>query len=421
MEFKVEKVLDLKNFILNSKSIICFSLDFEGNVLYCNEGYKRILGYSEVNIKNNLINPLFQSLIIDSKDILLFNGIITFKRAHLNSSYVCQIYKLNSELFFLCEYDGLEVETLLKEMSYNTLSINNMNRELIKKEIMLKNAIIKENLIMVEALNNANMLLKDKVRERTKELEAKNKELEKISNDKSRILGIVAHDLRSPIGGIFSLSEYINTTMKEINLGKQVELPELDECLEFIEVITDSSKHLLELINDIIDVSAIETGKLTINLERINYISFLNKTIGIDKELAKNKNITILMSLEIEDNLAICVDKIKISQVINNFLENAIKFSYPLGKITLKVEDEGEYITTKVIDEGEGIPKSQRDRLFKIFSKTSIVPTGGERSNGLGLYISQNIIEAHNGIIGFEENVDRGSIFYFKLKKDLGM
>ncbi|MGV8981887.1 ATP-binding protein [Clostridium sp.] len=287
-------------------------------------------------------------------------------------------------------------------------------------EAFKKNALIKENLYMVEALKNTNIELKDKVRERTQELEAKNKELEKISNDKSRILGIVAHDLRSPVGGIFSLSEYVYNAVKEITLEQTANLDELNESLEFIEMITDSSKYLLDLINDIIDVSAIETGKLTLKLERINYISFLNKTIGIDKELAKNKNIAILMSLEIDDNLVICVDKIKISQVINNFLQNAIKFSHPLGKIILKVEDDGEYITTKVIDEGEGIPKSQRDRLFKIFSKTSIVPTGGERSNGLGLYISQNIIDAHKGIIGFEENVNRGSTFYFKLRKDLG-
>ena len=78
MEF--EKILNLKSFLLNSKSVICFSLDFEGNVLFHNEGYKRILGYSEENIKENLINPLLQSLIIDSKDSLVFSGIITLKR-----------------------------------------------------------------------------------------------------------------------------------------------------------------------------------------------------------------------------------------------------------------------------------------------------------------------------------------------------
>ena len=298
---------------------------------------------------------------------------------------------------------------------WNLFDLKNSVNEAFKK-----NDLIKENLIMVETLKNANIILKDKVRERTQELVVKNEELEKISNDKSRILGIVAHDLRSPVGGIFSLSEYIYTAVKEITSEEPVKCAELNESLEFIEMITESSKYLLELINDIIDVSAIETGKLALNLEKINYLSFLKKAIGIDKELAKNKDISILTLLEIEDNLVICMDKIKISQVINNFLENAIKFSYPLGKIILKVEDDGEYITTKVIDEGKGIPKSQRDKLFKIFSKTSIVPTGGERSNGLGLYISQNIIEAHDGIIGFEENVNMGSIFYFKLRKDLG-
>jgi signal transduction histidine kinase len=166
-------------------------------------------------------------------------------------------------------------------------------------------------------------------------------------------------------------------------------------------------------------MSAIETGNLKLKLETIDYCPFINKIISMNQELAKNKNITILSSFEIKDNFTICVDKIKVSQVINNFIQNAIKFSYSFGKIILKVEIEGEYITTKVIDEGEGIPKSQRDKLFKVFSKTSIAPTGGERSDGLGLYISRNIIEAHDGIIAFEENLIKGSTFYFKLRKDL--
>jgi signal transduction histidine kinase len=284
------------------------------------------------------------------------------------------------------------------------------------KEAFEKSALIRENSTMVEALKNTNIILKDKVRERTQELEVKNEELKKISSDKSRILGIVAHDLRSPIGSIFSLSEYIYTSVKEQTIKEPVKCAELNESLEFIEMITNSSEYLLALINDIIDMSAIETGKLTLKLENIAYIPFINKIISMNQELAKNKKITILSLLEIKGDLTICVDKIKVSQVINNFIQNAIKFSYPLGKIILKVEVDGDYITTKVIDEGEGIPKSQRDKLFKVFSKTSIVPTGGERSNGLGLYISQNIIEAHGGIIGFEENSIKGSTFYFRIR-----
>ena len=285
------------------------------------------------------------------------------------------------------------------------------------KEAFEKNTLIRENSIMVETLKNTNIILKDKVRERTQELEVKNEELEKISNDKSKILGIVAHDLRSPIGGIFSLSKYISSDVKAVNSEEPVRFARLKESIEFLEIITDSSKYLLDLINDILDVSVIETGELTLNIENIKYIPFLNKAIGIDKESAKNKNITIRVLLEIEYNIIICMDKIKISQVINNFLQNAIKFSHPFGKIILKVYDDGDYITTKVIDEGEGIPKLERNKLFKIFSKTSSTPTGGEKSNGLGLYISQRIIDAHDGIIGFEENENTGSIFYFKLKK----
>ena len=285
------------------------------------------------------------------------------------------------------------------------------------KEAFEKNALINENSIMVETLKNTNIILKDRVIARTQELDLKNKQLQKTSNDKSKILGIVAHDLRSPIGGIFSLSKYIYTAVKEVISQEPVRFPKLKESIECINIITDSSKYLLELINDVIDVSVIETGKLELKLENLNYIPFLNKAICIDKLSAKNKSITIILVFEITNDLVITMDKIKISQVISNFLQNAIKFSYPFGKIILTVQDDGDYITTKVIDEGEGVPKSERDKLFKVFSKTSTIPTGGERCNGLGLYISQKIIDAHDGKIGYEDNANAGSIFYFKLRK----
>ncbi|HEY5563654.1 MAG TPA: hybrid sensor histidine kinase/response regulator [Clostridiaceae bacterium] len=288
------------------------------------------------------------------------------------------------------------------------------------KEGFEKNTLIRENLDVVKGLNCANVILEDKVTERTQELEAKNKQLEIISNDKSKIIGVVAHDLRSPVGGIFTLSKYIYSNVKEVAIKESVKNDVFTESLEFLEIITDSSKYLLDLINDILDVSDIETGKLSLNLESINYIPFLNKAISIERELAKNKNITVISQMKIESSSTLSMDKIKISQVINNFLENAIKYSSPFGKVIIKVEDDGDYITTKVIDGGAGIPESQRDRLFKIFSKTSTTPTGGEKSHGLGLYISKKIIEAHHGIIGLEDNLNSGSIFYFKLRKNLG-
>lgn len=407
MELGQAKISILKTFLLNSQSIICFSTDFEGNILFRNEGYKLILGYSERNIKPNFINPQFDSLVIGGEGSCVFKGLMTLSKKPLNFSYLAQIYRLCDELFFLCEYDGLELEVLFKEMSSNTQIINNLNRELIKQEIILQN-----NISCLQDLQN-------KLIERTQELEAKNKELEKISNDKSKILGIVAHDLRAPVGGIFSLSEYISTTARKLISQEPAKYADLDLSLEFSELIQESSKYLLGLINDILDVSTIETGRLTLNVESVNYRPFFNKVVAINKELAKSKNITVLSRLEIDDNVAISIDKIKISQVINNFLQNAIKFSAQGGKIVLEIEDNGDYITTKVIDEGEGIPISQRDRLFKMFSKTSTTPTGGEKGNGLGLYISKNIIDAHNGFVGFEENVKKGSIFYFKLRKSL--
>jgi signal transduction histidine kinase len=160
----------------------------------------------------------------------------------------------------------------------------------------------------------------------------------------------------------------------------------------------------------------IETGRLILNLENVNYISFLNDTIPLYMELAKNKGIRILLLPE-EKYIQLSIDRIKISQVITNFIHNAIKFSNSNTTVKIEVEVEGDYVVTKIIDEGEGIPLSQRELLFKMFSKTASLPTAGEKGSGLGLYISKRIIEAHDGVIGFQGNETTGSTFYFKLKR----
>jgi two-component system, NtrC family, sensor kinase len=262
MEFKFEKVLNLKEFLVNSKSIICFLLDFKGNVLFCNEGYKRILGYSEKNIKDYLINPLFQSLIIHFDDHLIFDGIITFKKRSLNASYVSQIYKCSEGLFFVCEYDSLELETLFNEMSSNTLLINNMNRELIKKEIMLKNTI-----------------------SQLKETQAMLIHSEKMSALGQLVAGM-AHEINNPMAYVisnvemmeqyfYSLKEFIEDSEKEnmLNLQSLKEKHDIDYILEdfvaLYKATLEGGERIKKIVSELRDYSRIDSSeKNIINVEK---------------------------------------------------------------------------------------------------------------------------------------------------------
>jgi signal transduction histidine kinase len=108
-------------------------------------------------------------------------------------------------------------------------------------------------------------------------------------------------------------------------------------------------------------------------------------------------------------------DQNKIEQVLNNLISNAIKYSHPHTTITIEVLKEKAFVVTNVIDQGQGIPQDELPHVFKAFQKTSTKPTAGEKSTGLGLAIVKKIVEGHQGEIGVESEVGKGSTFFFKL------
>jgi len=116
-----------------------------------------------------------------------------------------------------------------------------------------------------------------------------------------------------------------------------------------------------------------------------------------------------------KNGLILSVDDGKINQVLNNLIGNAIKYSYPESKITIRVFKEDAQVVTQVIDEGQGIPEKEIEGLFNPFKRASVQPTSGETSHGLGLAIVKKIIEGHNGRVGVTSKSGKGSVFYFTL------
>jgi len=236
-------------------------------------------------------------------------------------------------------------------------------------------------------------------------LQQSNDQLRELNNQKNEFLGMAAHDLRNPIAVIQNASLILSRYSSENLSGKQK---------EFLRKIHDTSKFMLELLNNLLDISKIEAGKLDLGITKNNYPDFVRKNVEFNGFFATEKDISIdlVLSNEIPP---IDFDQNKIEQVLNNLISNAIKYSHPHTTITIEVLKEKAFVVTKVIDQGQGIPQDELSHVFKAFQKTSTKPTAGEKSTGLGLAIVKKIVEGHQGEIGVESEVGKGSTFFFKL------
>jgi signal transduction histidine kinase len=236
-----------------------------------------------------------------------------------------------------------------------------------------------------------------------RELAKQNFELERLNRLKTQFLGMAAHDLRTPIGHIISFSDLL------LDEAATVLSP---EQLEFLSIIQSSSEFMLTLIDDFLDVSAIESGHLNLNRRPADPRKLLEHNVALNAMLAQKKHIQV--ALQIEGPLpTVSLDQGKIAQVLDNLISNAIKFSQPGTAVTVRAVAQDRGVRIAVCDQGPGIPEGERGKLFQPFGKTSVRSTAGESSTGLGLAIVRKIVEGHGGRIWVESEVGVGSSFVF--------
>lgn len=240
-----------------------------------------------------------------------------------------------------------------------------------------------------------------------REIGKKNKELEKLNDDKIKFLRIAAHDLRNPVSAILSSSMMLLDDAKERFTNTE---------MEFLSIIQQSSEFVLTLLNQLLDVSVIESGNLNLHLSNINLVSLIKSNIALNKVIAERKSIKINFSCD-ETEINLVVDKVKLEQVLNNLISNSVKFSFPNSETNIMLAQNDKQVIIMVVDKGQGIPLEEQSNLFQPFAKTSVQSTGGERNTGLGLSICKKIIEAHNGKIWLDSEPGVGTTFYIALPK----
>jgi two-component system, sensor histidine kinase and response regulator len=230
-------------------------------------------------------------------------------------------------------------------------------------------------------------------------LKLKQKELFEINQMKNKFLGIAAHDLRNPIISIRGFSELL---LKEPSNFTE-------DQKEFLSIIYTTSRGMLAMLNDLLDVSLIESGRMEMNKRLESLKKIVQDKIRVNSFQARQKQIAIHQ--ELYDVPSIEFDSHRIGQAVDNLISNAIKFAPYGSHIYLILKQYGNKIKFSVRDEGPGIPKEEQHLLFSEFHRLSIRPTAGETSTGLGLAITKKIMEAHGGSIEFESSEGAGSTF----------
>ncbi len=243
------------------------------------------------------------------------------------------------------------------------------------------------------------------LQDKAAELEDAYEELKKMDKLKSEFISNISHELRTPLTSIKGYASLIlDEKMGNLN----------DKIRDSLDIIDRNVDRLTDLIDDMLDLTRMETGKINYKMERIQLDEVVRNSVEDLRLSASKKGLEITYKLP-EYPLNITGDKGRLTQVMTNLLENAIKFTPSGGKIHIEVEDRDKDIHVKVTDTGIGIPDDKLSEIFTKFYQVDSSTTRKTGGTGLGLYMVRNIIAAHNGKIWVESKLGEGSKFHFIL------
>ncbi len=237
-------------------------------------------------------------------------------------------------------------------------------------------------------------------------LENANQQLTESNTELNKFIGMAAHDIRNPVGSIQMFAEML---LEKESIS--------EEDKSYIQMVESAAGRSLQILNDTLNISKIQSGTISMNKKKADYISFIKESVALNKYLADKKSQSIYFESAI-DSLEMEFDQSRLAQVLNNLLTNAIKYSNMNTSITVKVEFSGEkreIVLTSIKDQGLGIDEKYHATLFDPFTTTANQPTNNESKTGLGLAIVKKIVQLHDGTIGFTSEEGKGSNFYFSI------
>jgi len=241
----------------------------------------------------------------------------------------------------------------------------------------------------------------EKISENSRELQEQNEALIKLNQQKNDFLSIAAHDLKNPLFVIQGAADFIAGDYEKLSQEKVV---------EFASMISISSHQMLALLKNILNVNAIESGKMNISLRQVDILPTVRIVVDVYIERAKTKNITLQFQGEEKQYYAF-VDNNLVHQILDNLISNAVKYS-PHGKnIYVRLLQHERIVRCEVQDEGPGLSEADQQKLFGKFARLTPRPTGKESSSGLGLFIVKKWVETMNGKVWCQSQLGQGTTF----------
>ena len=406
----MESELQFRALYENSPDMLASISPKTGEVMLCNKTLLRSLGYNRDEIIGKPIAQFFHQSIINNAHQPINN--------HLNDN------SLKSKEMLLKRKDGtplhvsLNVETILGEnnkvlysiASWRDITEKKRTEDLLKKQ----NQEIRNQIIEYEALNKEYFALNESLRESNKDLHIVNKQLKKAKqlaeqNEKlkSAFMANMSHEIRTPMNAIIGFSNFLG--QKDVDHNKKE---------TFVKHINNAGKRLLQVINDIVDISKIEANQLSIAKEEFSIYSAIKESYELFQHsdlLSGKPNLQLIPRIDYQyKNLHIETDITRFRQILDNLITNAIKYTTQ-GIVEFgfhpKTSKDNSWIEVYVKDSGIGIPDDKKDIIFKRFRQVEEMEF--HEGSGLGLSIAKGLVNLLGGNIWFESEHGKGSTFYF--------
>jgi len=320
--------------------------------------------------------------------------------------YVCCVFVASTAV-----YGAYKTRTRILQARAAKLQqmVNEQTRELTRQRDILEDQAQE-----IEIVNN--------------ELAERNIILEQLNQEKNEFMGIAAHDLKSPLSSIMLTASIVRRHLEKLNP---------DDIHHRMQMIENTAKRMTDIITNLLDINALEAGKIVVNPERFNVYELVGEVVQDFAERAALKHITVHHQPSTEATALMIADKHLVREIVENLLSNAIKYSPHVKNIWVEMLDNEQgmldneirqsepltramqnFVTVRVRDEGPGISAEDQQRLFQKFVRLSAKPTGGEHSTGLGLSIVKKLVDVLHGKVWCESTLGNGATFVVQLPKN---